>query len=895
MRSRTYNAIITKSYDALSQLFFPKNRERVSFDNFLRENRGNRDLLALAPGSAGFVELDVNFPTGDKSRYVSLTLVDTAEVSEFFVVDRHPTDGLILDKLNENQFFGDNTKFEEIITRSKSFYLSFGVGDDVRTWSGPYHMRLVDAKLTLNSDGVKEVTLSFTPNIETIKTFTNLLTEDASYAQLESSFNSKDVNVSQIKTEAEVYFQTAGDGKKIPKAGYRRDPSPRWNYWVRGLVRQYIANLFTSVPVENILVLFSSDLDKDADNGGLISLKNYNLTNVLYHSENLSKLGISITPATTPPIRLVTPPGSLTGTLVNDTTKSRIIKNITGEEGLVNRSRKDLEETGIAPAKLRTPYEDLFDSEVPSAVGKENLYPANVEQRAIDAAEEFMGGGIPNEEDIGRQLLINPDQAKEKDKDIPFDVEWFKLSMVQAYDPKGDNTKFNQLLGPLYTFVKRLKEKRTSNLRFTFFEEHDVKILNFLKSNGIIEDAESPVILFGEEEIIQKLIYPTTPFRNNPEPQRGENGLGSALTFPGKRNTKDGGLIADFKTYSEDYHKEFYTNRSRTSSFGERIDLGPYQETLENNFNDADLVFMHNVKNSNVLDVSFNNKAYLRTLLMLAADSEDVLQAQNAQAGEILKERKVTYEKIVEYIRRRLGAFDKATNKTVGVSVSKAKLLNMLRTDEHLVNLVWQAGLEDQNALSWVTIVGFLVAGDELPKPGTKLITNGRRGQAYSDMLEDLNSYTVTANIRTLPFFNHPQLFERRCFLFGLQNNILGSVRSGKENYTVYTGRYKVIRTRHYMSTEDAFSEFDLVRDDLVTNLTNADNTLKMHTLGELMTKRPPPAAAVQAPLDTGVLGRAYRGTVFDQLLSPSQTGGLPLAEPAPATPAPATPRLPPR
>lgn len=888
MRSRTYNAIITKSYDALSQLFFPKNRERVSFDNFLRENRGNRDLLALAPGSAGFVELDVNFPTGDKSRYVSLTLVDTAEVSEFFVVDRHPTDGLILDKLNDNQFFGDNTKYEEIIKRSKSFYLSFGVGDDVRTWSGPYHMRLVDAKLTLNSDGVKEITLSFTPNIETIKTFTNLLTEDASYAQLESSFNSKDINVSQLKTEAEVYFQTAGDGKKIPKAGYRRDPSPRWNYWVRGLVRQYIANLFTSVPVENILVLFSSDLDKDADNGGLISLRDYALTNVLYHSENLSKLGISITPATTSPIRFVASPNSPTGTLVNDTTKSRIIKNITGEEGLVNRSREDLEKRGIAPERLRTPLKDLTDSYLPNTIGKDNLDQYEVKQRAIDAATNLKSGGIPNEDEIGQQLLINPDQAKEKDKDIPLDVEWFKLSMVQAYDPKGDNTKFNQLLGPLYTFVKRLKEKRTSNLRFTFFEEHDVKILNFLKNNGIIKDAESPVILFGEEEIIQKLIYPTTPFRNNPEPQRGENGLGSALTFPGKRNTKDGGLIADFKTYSEDYRKEFYTNRSRTSSFGERIDLGPYQETLENNFNDTDLVFMHNVKNSNVLDVSFNNKAYLRTLLMLAADSEDVLQAQNAQAGEILKERKVTYEKIVQYIREKLGAEnDPATKKFGPVPVSKAKLLNMLRTDQQLVNLVWEADLEDQNALSWVTVVGFLVSGDELPKPGTKMITNGRRGQSYSDMLEDLNSYTVTANIRTLPFFNHPQLFERRCFLFGLQNNILGSVRSGKENYTVYTGRYKVIRTRHYMSTEDAFSEFDLVRDDLVTNLANADNTLKMHTLGELMAKSPPPAAAVQAPVDTGVLGRPYQGTVFDQLLSPSQTGGLPLVEPALATPRP--------
>ncbi len=109
MKSFPYNAIITKSPDLIDSLFFPSNRRRVSFDQFVRDlpEQDKSNLLVLSPGrGSGFLELDVNFPEGGGvSNYVNLKLVDTSEIVDFFVVNRHPTDNEVIRRLGKADTF----------------------------------------------------------------------------------------------------------------------------------------------------------------------------------------------------------------------------------------------------------------------------------------------------------------------------------------------------------------------------------------------------------------------------------------------------------------------------------------------------------------------------------------------------------------------------------------------------------------------------------------------------------------------------------------------------------------------------------------------------------------------------------------------------------------------
>jgi hypothetical protein len=105
-----------------------------------------------------------------------------------------------------------------------------------------------------------------------------------------------------------------------------------------------------------------------------------------------------------------------------------------------------------------------------------------------------------------------------------------------------------------------------------------------------------------------------------------------------------------------------------------------------------------------------------------------------------------------------------------------------------------------------------MLDGHDLPAPGPRVKTDiSNRHEVYAEILEDMCNTTVKAEVKTLPFFNSPKIvLGSKCFLFGLQNAIRGSVMSERANYAVYTGRYTIIGIRHYMSDGNAYSEFKL-------------------------------------------------------------------------------------
>jgi hypothetical protein len=238
---------------------------------------------------------------------------------------------------------------------------------------------------------------------------------------------------------------------------------------------------------------------------------------------------------------------------------------------------------------------------------------------------------------------------------------------------------------------------------------------------------------------------------------------------------------------------------------------------------------MHNVKNTNVLDVRFENVGYYASLLGLAAESKLLSVANNKATSEILSDNRLGLSRLVNYVSEK-------TTDTPKEDI-KLNVLEMLKKDDKFRKLVFlKDSLKTTRVVDFLDVISFLVGGDTLPAPGPVVkVQPGDRHKVYSDVLEDVNKYTINADVRTVPFFNQPKLFGRECFLFGLSNKIVGSVLDKTKTYAPFTGRYLIVGSRHYMSANDAFSSFKLLRVDAVGNPVVESLDILNMTVGEFL------------------------------------------------------------
>ena len=122
---------------------------------------------------------------------------------------------------------------------------------------------------------------------------------------------------------------------------------------------------------------------------------------------------------------------------------------------------------------------------------------------------------------FAQQFRYNPDMNEEGYID-PENFKQFILSMGGDVDTKALEEKNTLLtLQPIYKFIEGVYGVAGQVLPrdFTIIEENDAKILKLLEDSRIIEDADSPVVLFGRLDSIRKWVYPsnTAQGSNNTE------------------------------------------------------------------------------------------------------------------------------------------------------------------------------------------------------------------------------------------------------------------------------------------------------------------------------------------------------------------------------------------
>lgn len=264
MKSVTYNVVITKSPQVTDKLFFDKFGRQSFEERFSSLNaEEKRDLLLVAPQrNNNFISFEIDFPTAQGGRYAVLKVLESDRILEYFAMAKTANDQLIRQRANIIKGFRDsNALFDAAARLSPSFYISYGVGDDVSKWAGPYMVDMIDANITMTEDNVRQLELMFQPLMTSQFVFTNKGFNDVLTAQKYSVFDGT-LNADQdIEMISKLTFPVKNNKLSIGNLGGER----RFNYAVRALVKRYLADRF-QIPFGNVLCLFDDDfgfLDKN--------------------------------------------------------------------------------------------------------------------------------------------------------------------------------------------------------------------------------------------------------------------------------------------------------------------------------------------------------------------------------------------------------------------------------------------------------------------------------------------------------------------------------------------------------------------------------------------------------------------------------------------------------
>jgi hypothetical protein len=914
--SYPYNILVTKNPKVAETLFFD-NFGRPSFaDNFSRLSPEEQaDSLIVSPkGNNNFISLTLDFPKGgSKHNFVSLKMVETNELLEYFTVSKTGFEEVITQKLRINKSLGRTSSSELIDSLRKirpSFYFAIGVGDDVSEWSGPYLCELIDVNFTITTDNVREVELMFSPMLASQLVFTNKLFNDTKLFQdasvFDSQYNGRSAEVrcaydgtydfsgrDEDQLRRAKVVDTASLGTNPIADRYRfaakGQPSAKdgWNFVVRDLIRNYLSKI-SQTPVGNILVLLDDDFSYIKKNSpGASTPGLFGLNIFERYRGGLNDLGFKVNPTWK---EYSEQSEEVQGTKRNIENLEKIIENESAEiKGTKQR---------IAINVLQ--FFDLFLSTRPNLAIRNNwnrvinraggygagssyadvkynpavLPIVQLAVKEITASDKDLGEGgvttlkilaqtieserkdlkkrqenveMTTEGGIGRknkelklteeQFRTNPDYLTQAQKGELVDLTKLVISIGGKIRQQDIDSNTTTLLDPLAKITNKLGLDGNKPNDFTIFEENNFKILKILKQSGIIEDDQKAILVFGREAIIEKYLYPDSATAKQPSKELVTSYRRDTERLPldplfatpilGPAAKLAAGDAGDrFREYQKQYFSEFLPDTSKTSSFNEKFDLGDYHNEFNSLVKDGSLLFMHNTKNANVLSLSFDSSPYKQLLLDTATESAFKVMDEAIDSGQIVLDEVLdssSLRGLVQSIKEvvdinsedlregKKSLFDVLSNLP---EQEKNKVIDILLDDKDVNDNTNQASFIDFVLYTALTSNG--ANGSKNPDavhPISRDVPLGKRLSFHANTLRNMVKYIVSVKIKTLPFFNNIDSFNRPCFLFGLPNYVVGSTLRDAKAPAFYTNNYTIIGYKHVIDATNAYSEFSLIGD----------------------------------------------------------------------------------
>jgi hypothetical protein len=900
MKSFPYNVILSKDPKDVRTMFFGLGIAKASFDKFFTDenfsSKLNTSLLISQRNNRGFIEMEFDKAYSQGKMQVMMKFVETSEILEYFAFDTDPVEGLVKKKIKSQITHTKSDQARERLVAefadySTTFYLAFGMGDNPKNWTGPLSMSLTNAHLSIREDGIREAEFIFTIDPNSYKLYHNMSLQSHAKA-VDSVQYGKALNDTRI-TKATSVFKHDGTKPYYNPYGYS------WNFTLRDLLRKYLSEIYTDSPIGNILPLFSKDLDQtgEAKNSPINTTSFEGGRNIEDLSPNLKQFGVSVEnlPSKVYKVESTPMPESTQKVMnskgfksspSNPSTASPAASPANSKDDLIdflidnpfeaipaNKGITDDERTFIVlerdklkknitvpqvngggdggeGAGLNAPEDPrLADGSIPLEYRLSNVDNAYVRRemalelrlsnksrindlRARRANKDAIGDLQDNAVVKSTQSNANPDAGMETDTDDTSERKpgEAKITMA-AVDVAGKGS----VTDALNQFARGLIATRDKQTDIVLTEESDLFILRNLKKFGLIENENAPVILFGEREIIRNLIYTiSTGSKESLEVSLPKN-MGVITSYQESSSE-------DLKNAWKQYIKatsEDYEGRGNTSCYREKAIIG--DDSSDFGYEDGMITFMHNVKNSNILNIELDDKTFFTYFKSLLVDSDIRTHANNIKAAQILKETVVDLEEIAEYLKLTMSLFQEESSASFGLrglptnaglntpSQIKSDLIQKLysKEDKELLKLIRaKSKILDFETMDFIDIITFLVQGktskDLIESVGTVQVTEHTQvGRTYADLITDFRRLTRQIRIKTLPFFNQgPRLWYSPCFVYALGNSIKGAIRTQdvSKTPTFFSGGYRITGFRHVISNSESYSEFKLTKDDSNSN-----------------------------------------------------------------------------
>ena len=392
-------------------------------------------------------------------------------------------------------------------------------------------------------------------------------------------------------------------------------------------------------------------------------------------------------------------------------------------------------------------------------------------------------------------------------------IELRNVAAQEVYDG------FSPLVAPLIKFaagVKSLSKQKLKNTQYDFIEENDVRILKLWKKHGIIEDSSKPAFLYGDANEIRRLFYleggpPSdhtieTVFNlslfddnDGKTPQVGRPDVMTSKPTPSmlagraRNKARRSASNAQYQAYIADFREQF--------------PLPPM------------LVLRHNVPNANVLDLNYNVDKYQSVLLNLPVRPS--LDEGYIGTSRLRIAKSAANDFVSESVKNALSKIDAPTfaefvEQMVQSYQSTADVV------ASLVNSEAYDAIKNKKVIDLLSVLFFIQNADKEcfengEKVGVeagisrKIDSNTLFDQYYEAILDQTMRLLYTCNVRTMPNFNQKTYLKRACELVGNTGGIVGFPEKLRQP-APYNGYYSVVGFKHVISTNNIYTEYDIVR-----------------------------------------------------------------------------------
>lgn len=369
----------------------------------------------------------------------------------------------------------------------------------------------------------------------------------------------------------------------------------------------------------------------------------------------------------------------------------------------------------------------------------------------------------------------------------------------------------------------------TTPKKFIYYEENDIRILNILHKFGIIPEKNKSVHIFGEENLIDFLLYLDTKIIT--EINKDVDDVINLVNE--KNNITNIADTSDIEKFGTSYRKEFFNTfykNAISNTYYRNVEANEDELRfigIDPNKNIAETtpVFRCNLPNGNVTgfksDIDVNGMFAYMNGIRLRTDSE-LSTSVEAIAKELLRRSisKEYYNEVISYI----STFISDRNKIKGVPWADiyTVLLNNLETKfnpNELDKSLWRLPSSNHNvdAQKVAKIVVKLLYLDAKYNNGQSVVISDDNGSKasyiHNKILNYMYGYISNINIRTVPMFNLGSLAIRRLhtlFLMG-RNKVAGSTNLSPD-LLGYSGRYFIFGFKHTITNNEMYSEFELTK-----------------------------------------------------------------------------------